>query len=214
MTTAGTRVRPSKRLFALGGGALLLFAVGTNVQAGWVLVIAALLLGIIAAGIVLPLAALRGVVVSRGVPARATAGDPLEVSLVVRNASRGLRGMFRVTDDFCGRGWAYVGAVAPGATRGFAGTRTGARRGVHAAGTCVVSTGAPFGVLTVRRSLHVASPIVVYPHTYRVADRVLTGYADRPVAAAAGDVSSVRDYRPGRIRKVFIGSCSWKRLAG
>jgi hypothetical protein len=195
--SATTRVRPGKRAFAIGGGALLLFAVGTNVQAGWVLVVAALLLGILAAGLILPLTALRGVEVSRRAPARATAGEPVPVTLAVDNASRGLRGMFRVTDDFCGLGWAYVGAVGAGTRREFIGVRTGARRGVHTDGTCTVETGAPFGVLQVRRTSSVASPIVVHPRVYPVPDRMLAGRADWPAPAATGDVSSVRDYRPG-----------------
>jgi uncharacterized protein (DUF58 family) len=176
---------------------VLLFAVGTNVQAGWVLVVAALLLGILAAGLVLPLSALRGIEVSRRTPPRATAGDAVWVTLAVDNASRGLRGMFRVTDDFCGPGWAYVAAVGAGTRREFVGARTGARRGVHTNGTCTIETGAPFGVLHVRRTVGVASPIVVHPRVFPVPDRMLAGRADWPAPSATGDVSSVRDYRPG-----------------
>ncbi len=176
---------------------MLLFAVGTNVQAGWVLAVAALLLGILVAGIVLPLTALRGVVISRRAPPRATAGDRVPVTIAVDNASRGLRGMFRVTDDFCGRGWAYVRAVGAGARREFVGERSDARRGVHTDGTCVLESGAPFGVMTVRRTMTVGSRIVVHPRTYPVPDRLLVGRADWPAPAATGDVSSVRDYRPG-----------------
>lgn len=192
-----TRVRPGKRMYAIGGGALLLFAVGTNVQAGWVLVVAALLLGILVAGIVLPVSAIRGVVVTRRAPARATAGDAVAVTIAVDNQTPRLRGMFRVADEFCGAGWAFVGALPARARREYAGVRTGARRGVHTSGTCVVSTGAPFGVLNVRRRIDVDTRIVVHPRTYPVADRILTGRADLPAPSATGDVSSVREYRPG-----------------
>ena len=53
-------MRPSKRAVGLLLGAGILFLIGTNVQAGWLYVLAALLLGALAAGLVLPFAALRG----------------------------------------------------------------------------------------------------------------------------------------------------------
>ena len=60
-------VRPTKRALALAGGVVALFLVGTNVQAGWVLVIAALLAGVLAVGAILPLRGLSGIVVGRRV---------------------------------------------------------------------------------------------------------------------------------------------------
>ena len=49
-------MRPSKRALGLLLGAGILFLIGTNVQAGWLYVLAALLLGALAAGLVLPFA--------------------------------------------------------------------------------------------------------------------------------------------------------------
>lgn len=181
----------------LGGGALLLFAVGTNVQAGWVLAIAALLLGILIAGLVLPLSALSRVEVTRRVARTTAAGQPLPATLTVANVSRGWRGLFRVRDEFCGTGWAFVDAVAPGSRHEFIGTRTDVRRGVYTGGTCTLESGAPFGVLGVRRSVSVSSPLVVHPRVVDVSDRLLGGVLSDPAATATEDVSSVRDYRPG-----------------
>lgn len=175
----------------------MLFAVGTNVQAGWVLTIAALLLGVLVVGMLLPLSALRGIEISRHVPRTADAGRPVSVTIAVTNTSRSLRGMFRIADHFCGDGWAFVGAVGPGQEREFVAERHDARRGVHADGPCSVETGAPFGVMRVRREARLSSPIVVYPKTYAVPDRSLAGPLGWPAPSATGDVSSVRDYRPG-----------------
>jgi uncharacterized protein (DUF58 family) len=179
----------------IGGGALLLFAVGTNVQAGWVLTTAALLLGILAAGVALPLTALRGVEVTRAVPKTATAGLPVPVTIAVANTSRRPKGMFRITDSFCGDGWAYVGGVAPGTSREYVGDRLGARRGVYSSGACTIETGAPFGLVNVRRAAPIGSPIVVYPRVYPVPERALHGRS--PASATTDDVSSVREYKPG-----------------
>lgn len=189
--------RPTKRALALGGGALVLFGVGTNVQAGWVLAIAALLAGLMVVGLVGPLRALRGIEVSRRAPRSATAGQAVAVSLDVTNASGSVRGLIGVDDRFCGRGAAVVGLIRPNETRQYLGRRSGARRGVYRGGPCTLESGAPFGVARVRRTVDVGSPIVVYPRTYEVGSRQLLGLGSWRAPAPFGDPSTVRDYRRG-----------------
>src|SRR5688572_9656143 len=140
------------------GGAVLLFAVGTNVQAGWVLVIAALLLGILVAGIVLPIRSVRGIEVQRHVPRRANAVQKMPVTISVTNTGERARGLFRVNDDFCGPGWAVVDVISPGQTRDYLGTRDGARRGVYTHGTITIETGAPFNAIRVKKTASIRSP--------------------------------------------------------
>lgn len=197
MSAARTRARPTKRLFFLGLGALALFAVGTNVQAGWVLAVAALLAGVLVTGAVLPLRGLRGVEVVRRTPRTATAGRPVPISLATTNSGRGMRALVRLTDDFCGKGAALVPLLRSGQTREYSSDREGARRGVYEGGRCLLETGAPFGVVLVRRTVDVASPIVVYPAVYDVPPGVLYRLTGRRVLASDGEVSSVRDYRRG-----------------
>ena len=192
-----TKARLTNRAAAMVGGAVLLFAVGTNVQAGWVLVIAALLLGILVAGIALPLGSVRGIEVARHAPRRASAGHKVPVTLSVTNTAQRTRGLFRVNDDFCGPGWAVVDLVSPGQTRNYLGAREGVRRGVYTHGTVTLETGAPFNVLRVRKTAVVESPIVIYPKTYEVPSHTLRGPSGWHAPAAVGDVSSVRDYKPG-----------------
>jgi uncharacterized protein (DUF58 family) len=192
-----SRIVPTKRAVALFGGALLLFAVGTNVQAGWVLAVAALLIGILIAGVLMPLRGLTGVTVTRAVPRTAVAGDRVPVTLGVENRSSGTRSLFRVTDDFCGRAFAIVGSLAPRQSRTYQADREGARRGVHRSGVCELQTGAPFGVLRVNKRVELESPIVVYPKTYDASAWRLRGPSAFPAPSSVGDVSSVRDYRPG-----------------
>jgi len=191
------RVRPTKIAFGLVGGAVILFGVGTNVQAGWVLVLAAMLLGICAAGAVLPFVALRGVVVEREAPATARAGEAVPVSVTVRNASRGLRGLVGVRDSFCGEGWAVVDVLRPGQARRFTDRRTGARRGVYTGGPVGLATGAPFGVAVAWKDIEVATTTVVHPRVFpaRVPDAL--GRTAVAVRTPSGDISGVREYRSG-----------------
>lgn len=199
MSIGRTRYRLTRRAVAIGGGALVIFGVGTNVQAGWVLVVAALMLGILVAGLLYPFRALDGIQVARHLPATATAtaGQQLPVTIAMTNASRRMRMLVRATDDFCGKGWAVCGLLFPQQTRTFVSRRTDVRRGVYADGSCVIDSGAPFGVVQARRTMSVHSPLVVYPKTYDVDPKRMTGPGGWAEPAAVGDVSSVRDYRPG-----------------
>jgi uncharacterized protein (DUF58 family) len=193
----GVRFRLTRRAVGIGGGALILFGVGTNVQAGWVLVVAALMLGILVAGLVYPLRALSGIEVTRRVPATATAGQQLGVDITITNASRRMRVLVRATDDFCGKGWAVAGLLFPRQSRTFASRRTEVRRGVYTSGECVLDSGAPFGVVQAARTVSLRSPLTVYPRVYDIDPKRMTGPGGWPELAAVGDVSSVRDYRPG-----------------
>jgi uncharacterized protein (DUF58 family) len=191
------RFRFTKRAVVIGAGAVLLFAVGTNVQAGWVLTIASLLLGVLFAGALLPLRGLHGLDVVRRAPRTATAGRPLPISMTVTNTSRRLRTSVRIADDFCGRAWTVVSSLQPGETREVGAERRGERRGVYQRGSCELETGTPFGVVRVRRTTELDSPLVVHPVVYEVPSRAMRGAGGLPAAAPIGDVSSVREYRRG-----------------
>src|SRR5438309_441984 len=91
-------MRPSKRAVGLLLGAGILFLIGTNVQAGWLYVLAALLLGALAAGLVLPFAALRGLSIELVVPDEAEQGMPTIVELRVTAPARGVRRNVTVRD--------------------------------------------------------------------------------------------------------------------
>ncbi len=92
-------MRPSKRAVGLLLGAGILFLIGTNVQAGWLYVLAALLLGALAAGLVLPFAALRGLAIELVVPDEAEQGVPTIVELRVGGPPRGVRRNVTVRDN-------------------------------------------------------------------------------------------------------------------
>jgi uncharacterized protein (DUF58 family) len=190
-------LRPTKRAFALAGGAVALFLVGTNVQAGWVLGIAALLLGVLVTGSLLPLRGFKGVVVGRRVPRTATAGQHVPVTISVANTGPRTRSLLFIADEFCGRSAAVVDLIGPHEVREYASRRDGARRGVYIAGECTVVAGGPFGVAVAKHTSAVASPIVVYPKTYDAPARQMLGLGSWRAPAPVGDTSSVRDYVRG-----------------
>ncbi|MCA1831038.1 MAG: DUF58 domain-containing protein, partial [Actinobacteria bacterium] len=190
-------VRPTKRAAALFGGAILLFLVGTSVQAGWVLAVAALLLGMLTSGAIIASRALNGIEITRTVPRTASAGQPLPVTISIANKSRTPRAVLLVSDQFCGRGSALVRLIRPGERRDFRDLRDECRRGVYHDGPASIETGFPFGVLRVRRRTTLPSELVVFPRVYTVPTRVAVGSGGWRSAAAFGDVSSVRDYHPG-----------------
>jgi uncharacterized protein (DUF58 family) len=80
-------MRLRKRAAGLLLGAAVLFLIGTNVQAGWLYVIAALLLGALAAGLVLPFAALRGLSIELAAPEEAEQSVATIVELRVRGTA-------------------------------------------------------------------------------------------------------------------------------
>lgn len=191
------RVRLTRRAAGLPLGALALFAVGTNVQAGWVLVVAALLGGIWITGLLLPVYALRGVEVARVAPPRARAGDPVSVGISLHNRGRRLRGLLRVQDGFLGGGSAVVTLLPPAAERHLRSMRTGARRGVHTQGRCRIESGAPFGVLVARREVDVPTTTVVVPRIFAPPRGARHRSAAWPEPGVSGDVAHVREYRHG-----------------
>jgi uncharacterized protein (DUF58 family) len=189
--------RPTKRALAFAGGASALFLVGTNVQAGWVLAIAALLVGVCVIGLVAPLRGSTGIVVGRRAPRTATAGQLIPITITVTNRGSRTRALLSVDDRFCGRGAAVVGMIRPGQTREYVSRRADARRGVHAHGEATIVAAGPFGALRVARSVSVSSPLIVYPLTYDAPTRPMVGLGEWRVPAPIGDTSSVRDYHRG-----------------
>lgn len=199
--TRTSRARPTRLFWGLTIGSLALFGVGTNVQAGWLIVLTALLVGTVMAGAVLPRVALRGIEVARAAPAEAFAGRPVEVSLTVRNAGRSMRGLILAGDAFLGEASVVVDRLGPGESRTYASERAGGRRGLHTGGPCVLLTGAPFGIVHVTRAVEIDTRTLVFPRVVDVTAVALPGRTADAVAATrrapAGDVAGVREYRAG-----------------
>ena len=197
--------RPRRRALGLAGGALLLFVVGTSVQAGWLLAIASCLLGGTIAGLVLPRRMVRDVQVERRAPADAHQGDRVRVDLVVTNRSRGVRLALDLRDEHLEPVRMFLPKLAPGASVVVETRRTASRRGVHEASDVVVASAAPFGVAEKRRRVALASATIVYPRLERLDHLPWIESSPTPERAlhsaprrgAGPDYLGIREYRTG-----------------
>ena len=148
--------RPRRRAVGLIVGAGVLFFLGTNVQAGWLFVLAACLVGAVVAGVLLPVRMVRGLDIDRRAPAEVHQGDAVIVELGIVNRSRGMRLGLVVDDPFLEPVAIAVPALRPGTRAEVVTTRAARRRGVQASAAAVARSSAPFGVGEHRRMLPVS----------------------------------------------------------
>jgi uncharacterized protein (DUF58 family) len=197
--------RPRRRAAALVAGAILLFVVGTSVQAGWLLVLSASLLGGAIAGFALPSRMTRGLELERRTPSETFQGDEVRVGVVVANRSRAMRLSVDLRDEHLERTRAFVSRLAPGESAVVETTRTAWRRGVHASSDVIVSSAAPFGVAERRRVVSVASSTVVYPRVVpldaltflEAAPTSERAMHSAPRRGGGPDYLGIREYRTG-----------------
>jgi uncharacterized protein (DUF58 family) len=198
-------VRPRRRAFGLAFGAVVLFAVGTSVQAGWLLAIAACLLGAAFAGLILPRRMVRGIEVERRAPAEAFQGDEVQVDLVVTNRSRGVRFALEIRDEHVAPSRAFLSRLRPGERVIVETRRVAARRGVHGTNDVTLASGAPFGTGEARRRVDAISETVVHPRLARLDDLPFLQAAPTPERAmhtiprrgGGPEYLGIREYRTG-----------------
>lgn len=155
--------RPRRRAASLIGGSLLVFAVGTNVQAGWLFVLASLLVAVAVAGWVLPARMVRGVTAERRVAAHAHQGDDISVDVVVRGDPRHARVSLVISDPFVTPTRLFLPHLDGAEEVVFATVRKASRRGPVNGGPFEVSSSGPLGVATARRSVPARGASLIYP---------------------------------------------------
>src|SRR3954467_12253924 len=198
-------MRLRRRAAGLIVGAVVLFVIGTNAQAGWLFVLAALLLGTAVAGIVVPLVALRGLEVELTAPAETRQAVATGVRLAVTNHGRAVRWGIVAHDQHVGGATTYLGAVRPG-ERVEVGTERGApRRGGARPAVVELRSAAPFGVAERRRRLPADATTLVLPRIVPLGalpfvdlapSREATTETD-PRRGQGPEYLGVREYRPG-----------------
>ena len=198
-------VRLRKRAAALLVGAGVLFLIGTMVQAGWLYVIAALMLGAIAAGVILPVASLRGVTADLLGPAEVAQGEETLVELRLANRRRGVRWSLLAHDEHLQAADVFLPALGSRERVEIATLRTPARRGDAVTRGVTVRSGAPFGVAERTRRLPVEARTLVLPKVLPLGDLPFlepVGTTEPAVHTAprrgqGPDYLAVREYRPG-----------------
>jgi uncharacterized protein (DUF58 family) len=156
-------VRLRKRAAGLLFGAAVVFLMGTNAQAGWLLVISAVLVGAVLAGTVLPLLGLRDLRAEIVAPDEATQGEPVLVVVRLALDARGVRWGIRLRDGHLTETDSYVDAVRSGDRVDVTTERIAARRGRHLTSHVEVRTAAPFGVAEHRRKPPCVAETLVLP---------------------------------------------------
>src|SRR5215207_5897288 len=199
---------------------LLLYAIASNVGAGWLYVIVAVLLGVVLVSVPLPWLGVRQVGITRRAPVVATAGEPFECTLEIENRGRLPRYMLEIEDHFAGdTGRAVAVRVRRGQTEAVGYTVENPRRGVYAGGEVAVESRAPFGLFYGRSKTRAAADTVVYPRTFDVAGLPPSAvtdaaWGDRSESSTlhrghGGEFWGVREYRPGDPARLV----AWKKSA-
>jgi uncharacterized protein (DUF58 family) len=197
--------RPRKRAATLLAGAGVLFFLGTNVQAGWLFVLAAFLAGTVVSGMLLPGRLLRGLRVERRVPGEVHQLDDVLVDLAVTNASRGLGLSILIEDRHLEPTRVFMASLRPGETVEATTVRQGRRRGLVRTGDVIVRTRAPFGVAERRRRIPSPGSTLVLPAVVLLGNLSFIESAvtlDRamrtsPRMGQGPEYLGVREYRPG-----------------
>lgn len=190
---------PTRKGVALAAGAVILFMIGANIQAGWLYVLGASLAGVVIAGVILPRSALRRLSFTRAAPSTARVGEEVEVSLRVLGA---VRGPFHGHDSFLGG----YGFLAEGSSDAALETVVlPSRRGIYSGGRITVVSGFPFGLGKATRTDEVSGDIIVHPHWVDLASLPVLEAASAPNEAfhdrrrrgGGLDFFGIREYRPG-----------------
>ena len=209
----------AKPVFVVALG-LVLYLIASNVGAGWLYVVVAALLGMVLVSIPLPWLAVRRIGVKRQAPVVATAGEPFECALELKNTGRLPRFMVETLDRFAGdTGRAVAVRLRGNRPETVRYTVENPRRGIYAGGEVVVESRAPFGLFYGRRRMRVASETVVYPRTFDVAGLPPSPERDAEPGDGSesptlhrghgGEFWGVREYRPGDPARLV----AWKRSA-
>lgn len=193
-----------RKAIGLSVGAVLLFAVASNSQAGWVFVLSAAVFGIVIAGAVLPGIGLRGLEIRRRVPANCRSGDRVAVALDIRNRSRAPRALIEGGDTlFAGRPF-FIEQIAAGDSAELRYEVEAGRRGIYRGGTVDLRTGAPLGIRNARRRVEVESAIVVHPKWVHIPSFPLLESASTPHEVlherrrgTGMEFYGIREYRSG-----------------
>ena len=199
---------------------LVLYAIASNVGAGWLYVIVAVLVGVVLVSVPLPWLGVRQVGITRRAPVVATAGEPFECTLEIENRGRLPRYMLEIADHFAGdTGRAVAVRVRRGQTEAVGYTVENPRRGVYAGGEVTVESRAPFGLFYGRSKTRAAADTVVYPRTFDVAGLPPSAvtdaaWGDRSESSTlhrghGGEFWGVREYRPGDPARLV----AWKKSA-
>ncbi|HET7482248.1 MAG TPA: DUF58 domain-containing protein, partial [Actinomycetota bacterium] len=200
------RTRPTRRAATIVGAAVLLFMAASTAQAGWLYVLAAGVLGMVAASFLIP-RDLSHVAIERVVPPRSSVGSEVRVGIVVRNEGRRALPLMRLEDHFSAfePSITATNRLRRGEVAHVELVKTAHRRGVFTSGPVVARSGAPFGFSRAERTFDIASEMTIVPSWADLRSFPILEPSsfpsdvlhERARTGAGQEYLGVREYRPG-----------------
>jgi uncharacterized protein (DUF58 family) len=198
--------RISKRTISITLVAGLLFLAATTAQAGWLFVIAASVLGLVA-GSLFVRHHLSKLMIVRTNPRRSRVGDDIRVGLTITNPGRARSPLLRMEDRHAAYDPAKVIVEALGSKEAahIELVRHLTRRGHFEGGEVVLFSGYPFGFVRTTRTIEITSEITVVPRWVELRSFPILEPSSSPsdvlherARTGAGEqYLGVREYRPG-----------------
>ncbi|MDQ3963711.1 MAG: DUF58 domain-containing protein [Actinomycetota bacterium] len=198
--------QPTRRAGLIAGIGCLLVLAGATAQAGWLFVLAAGVLAIVAGSFVAghPSRALK---IVRSLPGRVRVGDEVRVGLTVRNDGRRWVPVALLEDRFAAFEPIRVAhdPIPPGTQSHLELVRQATRRGSFASGHVAWDCAAPFGLARSRSLFLVDSATKVVPRWVELTTFPILEPASSPSdvvherarTGAGEEYLGVREYRPG-----------------
>nr|RNJ70573.1 MAG: DUF58 domain-containing protein [Leptolyngbya sp. IPPAS B-1204] len=159
-------VNPAYSGWLLGGLALFFFAAATNTMAGWLYVISAVMVALLALAALLPVQTLRGIRCQRAAIQPVSVGEALVLELVVENQTAHVKPLIQVLDELPAPLTPIrtaIEQIPPQDSYRWVVELPTQQRGIYRWQTVQFRTAAPLGLFWCRRSQTVKAKAIVYP---------------------------------------------------
>ncbi|MBI1276736.1 MAG: DUF58 domain-containing protein [Anaerolineaceae bacterium] len=205
---------PTSRAYSFAAASIVIYLFGNQTQVGWLYVVSALMLGVVAAGWLLSRGSLKGLGGKRQIGNTLDAdlyeGEEVEIMLQIDKIKGAASSLVRI-EETCPlaapdspqrRAQLFIPALAEGEAVQFEYTVTLDRRGLYTFPSLNAESRAPFGFFRRNGQLNIPTRTLVYPEIrplkrLELLDRQLTAQVARPRAGVGYEVMGVRPYRPG-----------------
>ncbi len=205
---------PTSRAYSFAAASIIIYLFGNQTQVGWLYVVSALMLGVVAAGWWLSRGSLKGLSgkrqVGNALEADLYEGDEVEIVLQINKVKGAASSLVRVEevcplaapDSAQRQAQLFIPALAQGEAVEFEYTITLDRRGLHTFPPLTAESRAPFGFFRRSGQVDIPTRTLIYPEVrplkrLELLDRQLTAQVARPRAGVGYEVMGVRPYRTG-----------------
>lgn len=226
--TSSTRLVSFKKEATLLFLAVFYFVIATNTQTGWLFVLSAFMLGVLAVSWSLSRRSIKDLDLGLRLLAEPQRGRPLRTELALINRAK--RSVFEVRVDAVCPDWARTQPTFQWAVPKLdAGEKVNCsfsvvpdRRGEHRIPPIKIVCGAPFGLFTVSQTVTPTTSFLVYPELEKLPllksrSRAATALGELTSPTGRGDthsLRSVREYQPGDDQRLVHWKASAKRGPG